>query len=131
MTSLKALQESFQRGVLAGDDTILGEIKGSAKESRDVLFGVYRNAYVLRLIEVLTEDYEQLHAYLGDVAFAKLTRAYIDAHPPTGGARGISGAICLGPCATPTLTPSTPSLPRSPSWRRRSVMPLTGQTPSL
>jgi putative DNA-binding protein len=81
MTSLKALQESFQRGVLAGDDTILGEIKGSAKESRDVLFGVYRNAYVLRLIEVLTEDYEQLHAYLGDVAFAKLTRAYIDAHP--------------------------------------------------
>ncbi|MGA8690031.1 MAG: putative DNA-binding domain-containing protein [Methyloceanibacter sp.] len=81
MSGLKALQESFQRGVLAGDDTILGEIKGSAKESRDVLFGVYRNAYVLRLIEVLTDDYEQLHAYLGDAGFAKLARAYIDAHP--------------------------------------------------
>jgi len=40
MSSLKSLQESFQRGVLAGDDSILGEIKGSAKESRDVLFGV-------------------------------------------------------------------------------------------
>jgi len=81
MSGLKALQESFQRGVLAGDDTILDEIEGSAKETRDVLFGVYRNAYVLRLIEVLTEDYEQLHAYLGDAGFAKLARAYIDAHP--------------------------------------------------
>jgi hypothetical protein len=81
MSSLKELQESFQRGVLAGDDSILDEIKGSAKESRQVLFGVYRNAYVLRLVEVLTEDYEQLHAYLGDAGFAKLARAYIGAHP--------------------------------------------------
>lgn len=81
MSSLKSLQESFQRGVLAGDDSILGEIKGSAKESRDVLFGVYRNAYVLRLVEVLTEDYEKLNAYLGDAAFAKLARAYIETHP--------------------------------------------------
>ena len=81
MTGLKELQESFQRGVLAGDDTILGEINNSATESRNVLFGVYRNAYVLRLNEVLAEDYEQLHAYLGDAGFAKLARAYIDAHP--------------------------------------------------
>jgi hypothetical protein len=81
MSSLKALQETFQRGVLAGDDTILGEIKGSVKESRDVLFGVYRNAYVLRLVEVLAEDYEQLHAYLGDAGFAKLARTYVGAHP--------------------------------------------------
>jgi hypothetical protein len=81
MTGLKELQESFQRGVLAADDTILGEIKGSAKESRGVLFAVYRNAYVLRLIEVLTEDYRQVHAYLGDARFAKLARAYIAAHP--------------------------------------------------
>ena len=80
MSSLKELQESFQRGVLAGDDSFLNEIKGSAKESRDVLFGVYRNAYVLRLVEVLTEDYEQLHAYLGDAGFAKLAHAYIAAH---------------------------------------------------
>ena len=94
MTGLKELQESFQRGVLAGDDSILGEIKGSAKESPDVLFGVYRNAYVLRLIEVLTEDYGQLHAYLGDARFAKLVRAYIAAHPSDHGAHGTSGAIC-------------------------------------
>ena len=81
MTSLKALQESFQRGILAGDDAILSEVKDSAKERRNALFGVYRNAYVLRLAEVLGEDYEHLHAYLGDSRFARLAKSYIAAHP--------------------------------------------------
>jgi hypothetical protein len=81
MSSLKDLQESFQRGILAGDDTILSEVNDSAKEQRTVLFGVYRNAYVARLAEILGNDYEQVHAYLGDAAFAKLTQAYIAANP--------------------------------------------------
>ena len=81
MTSLKELQESFQRGILAGDDTILSEIKDSPKEKRKVLFGVDRNAYVARLAEVLADDYEQVHAYLGDAGFAKLAKSYIAAHP--------------------------------------------------
>ena len=81
MISLKELQENFQRGILAGDDTILSEIKNSPKEERKVLFGVYRHAYVARLAEVLADDYEQLHAYLGDAGFAKLAKTYIAAHP--------------------------------------------------
>jgi len=81
MKSLKQLQESFQRGILAGDDAILGEVNDSAKERREVLFGVYRNAYVARLAEILGEDYEQVHSYLGDAGFAKLVGAYIAAHP--------------------------------------------------
>jgi hypothetical protein len=81
MTSLKQLQESFQRGILAGDDTILSEVNDSTKERRDVLFGVYRNAYVARLAEIVAEDYEQTHAYLGDARFAKLVKDYIAAHP--------------------------------------------------
>jgi hypothetical protein len=81
MKSLRELQESFQRGILAGDDAILSEVKDSAKEQRKVLFGVYRNAYVARLAEIVGEDYEQLHAYLGDQAFAKLVKAYIAANP--------------------------------------------------
>jgi hypothetical protein len=81
MKSLKELQESFQRGILAGDDAVLAEIKDSAKEKRQVLFGVYRNAYVARLAQILADDYEQLHAYLGDEHFAKLVRAYIAANP--------------------------------------------------
>ena len=81
MSSLKELQEGFQRGILAGDDTILAEIKDSAKEGRRALFGVYRHAYVARLAEVLADDYEQLHAYLGDSGFAKLAKSYIAAYP--------------------------------------------------
>jgi len=81
MKSLKELQDSFQRGILAGDDAILAEVNDSAKEERKVLFGIYRNAYVARLAEILADDYERLHSYLGDQAFAKLVKAYIDANP--------------------------------------------------
>jgi hypothetical protein len=81
MKSLKELQDEFQRGILAGDDTILAEVNDSAKEQRSVLFGVYRNAYVARLAEILGEDYEQVHAYLGDQGFARLVKAYIAANP--------------------------------------------------
>jgi hypothetical protein len=81
VNSLKGLQDRFQRGLLVGDDTVLAEIKDSEREERSVLFGVYRNAYVLRLMEVLDEDYQQLHAYVGDAGFATLTRAYIAAYP--------------------------------------------------
>jgi Putative DNA-binding domain len=81
MKSLKELQESFQQGILAGDDAILAEVNDSAKEQRKVLFGVYRNAYVARLAEILADDYEQVHAYLGGQGFARLVKAYIAANP--------------------------------------------------
>jgi hypothetical protein len=81
MSTLKELQESFQRGILAGDDAILGDVNDSEKEQRTVLFGVYRNAYVARLAEVLGNDYELLHAYMGDAGFAKLVKAYIASNP--------------------------------------------------
>jgi Putative DNA-binding domain len=81
MKSLKELQDSFQRGILAGDDAILDDVNDSDKEQRKVLFGVYRNAYVARLAEILHDDYEQLHAYLGDQAFARLVKTYIAANP--------------------------------------------------
>lgn len=81
MTSLKELQDRFQAGILAGDDTILGDVRDSAREHRGVLFGVYRNAYVARLVEILGNDYERLHAYLGDEGFTKLARGYVAAHP--------------------------------------------------
>jgi Putative DNA-binding domain len=81
MKSLKELQDTFQRGILAGDDAILDEVNDSDKEQRKVLFGVYRHAYVARLAEILHDDYEQLHAYLGDQAFARLVKTYIAANP--------------------------------------------------
>lgn len=81
MTGLKELQARFQAGILDGDDKILGNVKDSAREKRTVLFGIYRNAYVMRLAEILGNDYEITHSYVGDETFAKLASAYITAHP--------------------------------------------------
>lgn len=81
MSSLKDLQARFQAGILSGDDSVLTDVKDSEREDRSVLFGVYRNAYVLRLVEILGNDYEITHAYVGDETFGKLARAYVAAHP--------------------------------------------------
>ncbi len=78
---LARLQARFQKAVLDGDDDVLAEINDSEKENRTVLFGVYRNAYVLRLVEFLATDFEYLHAYLGDENFGELARAYIAENP--------------------------------------------------
>lgn len=74
-------QTALQRAIMEGDDSILGLIPDGAKEEKGVLLGVYRNAYVLRLIEVIESDHELLHAYLGDEAFDEMARAYVTAHP--------------------------------------------------
>jgi putative DNA-binding protein len=81
MTALKELQESFQRAIVEGDDAVLAKIIDSPREKREVLLGVYQNAYMLRLTEVLMADYEQLHAFLGDEQFGEMAREYISAHP--------------------------------------------------
>ncbi len=83
MSDLKTLQDQFQRAVMAGDDAVLSELVDTSKENRRVLLDVYRNAYILRLIEFLTNDYEKLHAYLGDDQFDTMARAFIAGNPST------------------------------------------------
>ncbi len=80
--NLKELQDTFQNAILADDSaSVLDHINDSNKEKRDVLFGVYSNAYVARLIEFLMNDYEKLHEYLGDEQFFEMARRYIAANP--------------------------------------------------
>lgn len=83
MKTLAELQDTFQRAILSGDDAVLAEIVDTSKERRDVLFSVYRNAYALRLAEVLASDYELLKAYMGCDAFDLMARTYI-LHNPSG-----------------------------------------------
>lgn len=83
MKTLAELQDTFQRAILSGDNAVLAEIVDTSKERRDVLFSVYRNAYTLRLVEVLSSDYELLKAYMGCDAFDLMTRTYI-LHNPSG-----------------------------------------------
>lgn len=81
MKTLAAYQDEFQRAVKDGDDAVLAELVDTSKENRHTLLGVYRNAYVARLIDFLETDYEKLHMLLGDEQFTTLARDFIAAHP--------------------------------------------------
>src|SRR5512137_2036004 len=80
---LAVTEARFQDNVLTGDPAIDSQIEGDGAQFRDTRLGIYRNAYRLRLAEVLRTDYEVLHAYLGDELFDALAREYIAAHPST------------------------------------------------
>ncbi len=83
MKQLAATEAHFLDNVLNGDTAIESQIEGDSAEFRSTRLGIYRNAYRLRLIEVLGTDYEVLHAYLGDDLFDALAGDYIAAHPST------------------------------------------------
>ncbi len=83
MKQLAAVEARFQENVLTGNPAINGEIEGHSEEFRNTRLAIYRDAYRLRLIEVLGTDYEVLHAYLGDELFNALAGDYIAARPST------------------------------------------------
>jgi len=94
MSSLKELQESFQRGILASDDTILAEIKDSPKQVRKVLLGVYRHAMWRDLPKywpTTTSNCMPMSAMLALPSWRGLISRPI---PRIGEAHGTSGAIC-------------------------------------
>ena len=80
---LAAIEARFQDNVLSGNPMITADIEGGSEEFRASRLAIYRDAYRLRLIEVLGTDYEVLHAYLGDDLFNALASDYIAAHPST------------------------------------------------
>jgi hypothetical protein len=83
--TLKDIQTKFQAAVMAGGQPegadILVSIKDSARTNRAILFGVYVNAYRLRLFEFMTIDYPALRELLGKEAFDALIEAYVVAEP--------------------------------------------------
>jgi len=100
MTALARLQAEFRawmqqtpvapRGLRAHDnapdaiavpDAIRARVLDTRKAGRDILLGVYRDAYALRLIEALQTDYPGLYAMAGAADFDVMARAYIAAHP--------------------------------------------------
>lgn len=79
--SLGDLQRAFQDYLLASSDAFASAVRDTTKADRLTLLGVYREAYSLRLIEVLTNDYPGVMAMAGPADFDYLARAYIAAHP--------------------------------------------------
>ncbi len=79
--SLGDLQRAFQDYLLLTSDAFAGAVRDTRKADRLTLLGVYRDGYVLRLIEVLTADFPGLVAMAGPADFDHMARAYIAAHP--------------------------------------------------
>ncbi len=79
--TLGEIQDSFQQALLAGNDGILAGLADGPREPKGVQLGLYRDSYILRLIEFAQKDHELLHAYLGDEAFEELARGYAAAYP--------------------------------------------------
>lgn len=79
--NLADLQTLVVKGIKDRDDAALDLVRKPPNDSVEVMFGVYRNAYILRLTEFLTNDHPRLRAYLGDDAFIDMSKAYAAAHP--------------------------------------------------
>jgi hypothetical protein len=78
---LKDFQDRFQRAILEGNDAILDSLTDGARETKVNLLQVYRDGYVLRLIDVVGNDHEHLRGYLGEPEFRAMASEYIAANP--------------------------------------------------
>lgn len=81
MNNLNTLQEAFQASILHADDCVDDSILGTERVSATTRLSIYSEAYRLRLIDALADNYPALHGLLGDEAFDRLARAYITGHP--------------------------------------------------
>lgn len=80
MTSLQKTIESFQEYVLRKKEETPSQIAGSV-DHRLSRMGVYREAYLVRLIEVLSLSFPGLLKLLGESFFESLCEDYLDAFP--------------------------------------------------
>ena len=81
MSNLSNLQSRLQAGILGECHEAEDLIAPAPRGSRASRLDVYRRAYVLRLTEFLSNDYEKLRIYLGETRFSRMTRDYAAAHP--------------------------------------------------
>ncbi|WP_281543745.1 DNA-binding domain-containing protein [Grimontia sp. SpTr1] len=95
--SLQSLQDSFQTIVLSQQCTEadwVNEREGSLP-SKDRL-AIYYNAYRIRLIDVLRDNFEHTAVYLGDDWFNQLAADYVQTHPSTYTNIGYYGHLFAG-----------------------------------
>lgn len=66
---------------VANESELEGLVRPGPRSSASQRLDVYRESYVARLVECLSDDYPALQYALGDQDFAQLARGYVDAHP--------------------------------------------------
>lgn len=78
---LAQLQRAFQKQVLDGDGAIAVAVNCTATAEGTARLAIYTDAYHLRLVEALTHNYPRLQQLLGESAFDRIARAYLQTHP--------------------------------------------------
>jgi hypothetical protein len=78
---LRQLQLEMQRDLFGGVSAIGSCIAETAPLATEARLGIYRHAYVARLIETLEDHYPVLHAILGDEDFEALGASFIREFP--------------------------------------------------
>jgi len=80
MSALAATQATMQSWLLRGDPAIAASVHGPQVEHR---LRIYGDAYRLRLLEVLGNDFPVTKALLGEDRFDAIALDYVQAHPST------------------------------------------------
>lgn len=81
--TLAELQAALQNDVLHRQSTTRDSLsvpQGTSAESR---LAVYQNAYEIRLVNILGEDYDTLWTFVGDATFHELATGYLRDNPST------------------------------------------------
>ena len=81
MNSLRALQTNFLAYLRAPLTQMQGAVVDTPTVRADKRLQIYADAYRLRLVDALADNYPVLHALLGDDAFAELGARYLGAQP--------------------------------------------------
>jgi hypothetical protein len=81
VSGLACLQHGFQDYLLHREQRITDQLIVTPRCSAQERLSIYGDGYRQRLLAALETNFPALHALLGDMAFDRLGRAYIDAHP--------------------------------------------------
>jgi hypothetical protein len=80
---LREAEDGFQRFVVDGRPGFEACVVADAAADAAQRLDVYYQAYRLRLVEALGNDYPELKRFVGDADFERLARAYIERVPST------------------------------------------------
>ena len=83
MTNLSYLQNALQQNLLTEKLDIEAHVVSTKTVSAKKRLEIYQNAYSSRLTEALSNNYPNLHTYLGDDLFYKVSHEYIKTYPST------------------------------------------------
>lgn len=83
MSGLRQLQEDFHAYLLGDDEhgTLREQVLGDARAGTDRRLKIYHDAYRLRMVEALSQAYPNVNKLMGEQAFDRLARTYLQCRP--------------------------------------------------